>query len=633
MKFTPFLFAVVGGSVLLSQASFPDPDSTTELPPLEVVAYPTGANERSAASETHTYTAGEIAGDEFAQTLATIPGVHFDQPGGAGGRTTLYLRGAEENFALVFLDGVPLNDPTNSRGGAVDFSALEMASLRTFAVVQGAASVRYGPEALAGVVHLSTDEDAIDSFFRVRGDLGSSGLRRALVDTSTSLSPSGNARMGLFASATEDGEHRRGHHERRFLRTNFSTQGPFAIRFSVWHGELDAQSFPDDSGGYEFATIRLMERRESRQSGLRADLSCDLNSSRLVAHFDHGRFETSIESPGVAPGLRDPAGLPASSEDRAFERSRLQARWESLGERPFRWVVGLDDQREWGKSSGLLDFGVFVAPVEFAQERDRIGIFGETSFLLAKQVEATVGWRGDRYYNDHNTHSTLRAGLRGNLSPSLTWSLAGGNAYKKPSFYALAHPLVGNRDLLPEKGYNVNAGLRKEFESPNLTFEVDLFASRFRNGIDFDPGPPPQLVNRSKIRVHGVAIRAGWVPFPSLRLQSAVTWLEATAEPSGERLRGRPSWQAGSQLLWKPASKWEIRVQWRYTGEVADTSIPTGAVTLDHFHRFDVLGSWLANERFQCFIGLSNALNSTFHQAVGFPSKGRSFQVGVGAEF
>jgi vitamin B12 transporter len=47
--------------------------------------------------------------------LRARPGVHIDQPGGPGGRSSRYLQGGEEDHTVVLLDGVPVNNSTNSR--------------------------------------------------------------------------------------------------------------------------------------------------------------------------------------------------------------------------------------------------------------------------------------------------------------------------------------------------------------------------------------------------------------------------------------------------------------------------------------------------------------------------------------
>ena len=50
------------------------------------------------------------------QLLDGIEGVYVSREGGPGGVNSVSIRGAEPNFTVVLVDGVALNDPTNTRG-------------------------------------------------------------------------------------------------------------------------------------------------------------------------------------------------------------------------------------------------------------------------------------------------------------------------------------------------------------------------------------------------------------------------------------------------------------------------------------------------------------------------------------
>ncbi len=57
-----------------------------------------------------------------------VSGFSVSRPGGPGGISEVFLRGAESNFTAVYVDGVRLNDPPNTRGGSFDFSSLAACS-------------------------------------------------------------------------------------------------------------------------------------------------------------------------------------------------------------------------------------------------------------------------------------------------------------------------------------------------------------------------------------------------------------------------------------------------------------------------------------------------------------------------
>ena len=92
----------------------------------------------------------------LAGLLQTVPGLLVEEQGGPGGLTAVSVRGGESNFTLVLLDGVPVNDPTNSRGGSFDFANLNSALIERIEVVRGPRSSIYGSDALAGVINIVT---------------------------------------------------------------------------------------------------------------------------------------------------------------------------------------------------------------------------------------------------------------------------------------------------------------------------------------------------------------------------------------------------------------------------------------------------------------------------------------------
>ena len=61
--------------------------------------------------------------------LRYLPNVLVSQSGSASGQSYVSVRGGEENATLVLIDGVVVNDPTNSRGGGFDFNQIDPAAI------------------------------------------------------------------------------------------------------------------------------------------------------------------------------------------------------------------------------------------------------------------------------------------------------------------------------------------------------------------------------------------------------------------------------------------------------------------------------------------------------------------------
>lgn len=86
------------------------------------------------------------------EALRLVPGAQIVQVGQRGGQTSLFLRGGNANFTKVLVDGMPANDI----GGAFDFGQLDTAGVDRIEVLRQTNSVRYGSDALTGVVNIST---------------------------------------------------------------------------------------------------------------------------------------------------------------------------------------------------------------------------------------------------------------------------------------------------------------------------------------------------------------------------------------------------------------------------------------------------------------------------------------------
>lgn len=86
------------------------------------------------------------------EVLRQTPGLQASQIGQAGGTSSLYIRGGNDNANKVLVDGVSASDI----GGSVDFSTLASVGIGKAEVLRGPNSALYGSDAMAGVVNLTT---------------------------------------------------------------------------------------------------------------------------------------------------------------------------------------------------------------------------------------------------------------------------------------------------------------------------------------------------------------------------------------------------------------------------------------------------------------------------------------------
>jgi outer membrane cobalamin receptor len=108
-----------------------------------------------ASSSVTVITAAEIAQRQLhsvGSALASVPGLTVINAGGYGAVTSVFPRGGESDYTLVFVDGVQVN----GFGGEFDFAHLSTANVERIEVVRGPQSALFGSNAIGAVVRIVT---------------------------------------------------------------------------------------------------------------------------------------------------------------------------------------------------------------------------------------------------------------------------------------------------------------------------------------------------------------------------------------------------------------------------------------------------------------------------------------------
>ncbi len=557
--------------------------------------------------------------DNVEQLLQALPGVSINRQGGAGGVTSLYVRGGEANFTVVMIDGVQVNNPTNTGGGSFDFSTLDINSIERIELIRGPQSAVYGGDALSGVLNLVTRKSAAASGALVRAELGSDHYYRVSAQATLTLGDAGAVSLG--AGHNDAGELVDGSdHEIDFL--NGRIDYAFFNKLSSWasfrYSDSERASFPEDSGGPNFAVYRQRDQASSEdlsgQLGLRLAVT-DSWSSALTGNW----FETQSEesSPGIYPGFE----VPATGSDINFDRAQFswnnQLAWDGgqLG-------AGLDYRREQGDSEGYIDFG-FLLPTNFELERDTLGAFLEVQQQLGRQLSLSLGLRYDDV-DELNSELTPRLGLLYQLNNGQTRLRANwGEGFKPPSFFALAHPLVGNPDLKPETATSWDVGLEHEFASGGR-LNLAWFDNKFEDLVDFDDALF-RNVNRDRVDSRGLEIEFGWPITGAVSVSAHATYTDTEIVGSDEQLRGRPEWKAGAQLFYQIKPGWSFAAEYLWVDEVIEASRHTGQnidYQLDGYQTVDIALAWQLSTPLALELSVSNLFDEDYQQAVGFPAPG-----------
>jgi len=569
--------------------------------------------------------------DGLLSSLRFLPGVQVSQPGGLAGRPFLSVRGGEPNFTLVLVDGVRVNDPTDTYGGAFEFGLMPTEFVERVEIFPGAYSPVYGPDALSGVISITTKpaRAGLTQWERsaaVAGDSdgGASGY------ASIAGAPSDSFGVRLSAAARDrqtpgTPEHIKDSMFQFRTITEFGQGGKFET--TVHYASLAGSSYPQASGGPLFASTQNLEDRQrdlivgSAKAGVPLSGSCQLRGDASVVHS-----KETVANPGIPEGVLQ--GTPAFESRNRLMRSELTSFVvcdESSG--PAISAGGaliIED----GESRGTLDLGVPV-PSNYAIVRRTPAVFAEIK-LRGRKVGLSAAARSDfpKGGSAKLTYSA-RAAYAVGADTEISGSMA--KAFHLPSFFAVGSPLVGNPDLQPETGTSVDIGIRHAIR-PGVEAQLQVFQQNFRNLIDFDPDLFLN-VNRTLVRARGAEMTLEWTPSEQFSMSGWIARTSTVRRDIGEQLALRARWTAALLMSAKVSRRITLSTQSSYVGARFDSSIPTGRIKLDGYVTTNLSGALAVTDRVAAVASVENVLSANYTAVAGVPGTGRLIRITVRAGY
>ena len=561
------------------------------------------------------------------QLLQRLPGVAVYQPGGSGGVSEVFLRGAESNFTAVFVDGVRLNNPANTRGGSFDFSTLAVNEIERVDIGMGAMSAIYGSDAMAGVIRIETAwpeagagtaflEAGTENDWRAGaaatfglGDRTALGMRVSAVDGGDEIDGSGQELGNLSARLAG----RLGNGDRWQL--------------NLRHVERNRTSFPEVSGGPELAVLPDLETTDGEETSLSARIDWTLSArwqAEIIASW--AELEDEIDTPAVPPGALD--GQPAFTTSSEYRRGQLLWVNRLALAGPADLAFGIDLVAEDGRDDGTVDLGFAVLPNSYRLERNTAAAFLEWGYAGPKGLEVTLAGRLDHSEDESRASGKIGLARRLQAVDGRLWARIA-DGFKLPSFFALGNPLFGNPDLASEKVTSFEVGYDQDLGN-GVEAGISVFASEYEDLVDFDFETFTHI-NRGQVDITGVFLYLQAQITPTVWLGADATLSDISSD-SGP-LRRRPENTGGVSLSWRPVAAWSVDATARYVDERLTTSIPTGDAVDGAYLLTDATARYQHSERLALWLSIDNAFDSSYQDAPGFPAQGRRARLGAELRF
>jgi len=555
-----------------------------------------------------------------AEILAGVPGASVTT--GSKNSSEIMIRGFTSRDVLVMVDGRPINE---TYYGKLDLSTLGAGNIEKIKIIKGATSVRYGPNAMGGVVNFITGEDTADTYSDVRMSAGSGK------DFRTDVIYNGYANT---------------------------------IGYRIHAGRRSTAGFPLSSG---FGRTALEDGDTRNNSDYRRT---DLDAKLLFGPRENPRWKLN------AGGSHLSKGLPSSVHEARYWRFRKWDRLSvSLDGEPVstlswklktklyadRFLNELADYRTerydisdvyWISTHDNRSTGLLVSSSYFPGDNgvSNFGLqvrWGESR----RQADSGDGWFINRtatswVFAEHERNIApglfLRGGLSGlflsydswnstasSLNPSLhiEWQVHGGTitgsvsrVSRFPTLHHLFSSTSGNPGLEPEWAYKGEFSISRMLLG-TIEFSVTGFANRLHDMI-YRSGRLNRYRNIDKASLDGIEI-SGSVRKKSMTLLSSITTLKAE-DGEGNMLEYRPRWKADVYVSWQLLTTLGFSLTMRAVGE-RRTEIKSD---LEPYH-IENTGLIFDLSRSVSFtLNAENIFDADYEEEYGYPSKGRTLLAG-----
>ncbi|NII23958.1 TonB-dependent receptor [Pseudoflavitalea sp. X16] len=206
------------------------------------------------------------SGKSLAQVLTEQTGIIVNGANSNPGKDkSIFLRGASNDYTLILLDGIPVNDPSGS-GGAFDLRLFPVEQIDHIEILKGSQSTLYGSDAVAGVINIITKKKGTKaigfnggatygSFNTFTGDAGVSGHTK-VVDYNINYSYTNTDGISEAVDTTgkaafdKDGFTRQSVQANLAFRVNDKIKIAPYYRYSHYKGDFDADAFTDGTNTF-----------------------------------------------------------------------------------------------------------------------------------------------------------------------------------------------------------------------------------------------------------------------------------------------------------------------------------------------------------------------------------------------
>ena len=588
--------------------------------------------------------------------LRDVPGFNIVRSGARGTATSLFVRGGEDNFTKILIDGVSVN----LGGGAFDFGSLLTENFERVEIVRGPQSALYGSDAISGVINFITKPGQGKPSLRASTSNGTylKGDKNYVGEQSIGFS-GGNQWIGAnlaFARVDDNGylDVNDDYWNNTFSgRVDAYPMDNLGFTFTGRYEEAK-NKFPTENAGDQYAPLDPNQdlKTEDWVNGIQAQYQMSQWLEHVVL-FGYHYNKIKYNDPEDLPADTFGAFFSDTKEKRYSVDYHFNVRYPMTETIRSTFTAGFEYLDESYDQQTRSILPGFESKDDLNKDRDNWGWYVQEQLTLFDHLHLTAGAR----YEDNSEFGNELV-PRGSLAYELTrtgtvFRAAAGKGFKTPTFtenFARGFA-IGNPDLDPEKSVSWEVGIDQALWKERLVVGATYFYQKFDDLITYidQPDPEPDFENIQAAKSRGVELTAFCKPGFGFTFGGSYTYLDTEVTDDGGV--GGPSspFEEGKDLLRRPQNtasgfiNWsrggfQIRFDGLYVGDRDDLdfrTFPAERVTLDDYFIVDLATSYTFNlnnrylKDFKIFGKVQNLFDENYEETFGFSPPEPSFRLGL----
>ena len=598
-----------------------EPQQEQTLPPVVVTATRVEIPQEQVTTSLSVITSDDIRAQQAVtveEVLRTVPGVDVVQSGSRGSTTSVFIRGANSNQALVLVDGMEVNSVT---AGNFDFAHLLTDNVDRIEVLRGAGGTLYGSKAVGWVINIITKKGQGAPQVSLSAEGGKASTHREIFGLS-----GGQKDLSYSFSSS-------------YLKTNGFRSVNDGYRNAAVSARLDYKLLDNGSlkAIFSMTDTNLGLVNNNNSSGV-LDPNAEEEDQRFIGQLAWEQklapqwdYRLSMGATQAHERFHDPDPL-AFSTGRTLIRPRIlspQFQTNYRLESGHQLTFGLDLDLRHAKYTSTDDSGTVTM---FKKSQSNQALYLQDQFKLLNDRLVLVG--GVRY--DHNgdfgsewSPSASAAYLISGTGTKLKANYAEG--FRAPTFNDLFYPGSNNPNLSPEVSWELNAGVEQRLWAEGWLLEPTYFHREVKDLIVFKGSRPE---NVGQVIFDGVETTLQVPLGKGFSFKGNYTYVNFS-----NRLTRRPK-HKGNLILNYKNGPFNLNFDSHLTGRHLDVdAVNFNTIDKAGFSRFGLASSYVlpwqppGTKQVQLFAKIENLFNKRYEEADGFLARPVNFLIGLRGVF